>query len=1056
MRPLQVLLVLAGAASADIRSFGPSATSVLSSVYLEIDDEADLVTLDATGPADKWFSIGFGSQSMKDTYAVVVTPASLTGGATLVEEYKLGDHTLGIRLSLQWAVGAATVSGSTVQVRMTRPRAGATANHFSFWPADSLEYINAVGNSNERPGVANPTSAHSPRAGGVMPFTLSPKDLEQATPRYLGSPGHVGSPAGQYMASPRGVWEDSPAGQLAATPGSKFDVSPLGKFGASPQGKTEATPAWDVAPVFLDTPLGKLRASPAAVHATTPAGQWDASPLGQAQYAPGAPRSVYVASPLGEWRASPVSTPRGQWLETPTGSDSTPVGDWRRAPAQLYAESPLGKWAVSPAGIHYQVPEFRTEPAYALSPRGEQLVSPGWDTSPEGRRWGSSPQYLASPKGVSYVQSPKWDRSPTGQTWAVSPAFLASPKGTEFRGSPLYDLAPTSAAWRQTPAYDRMPATLAYRETPQYYHSPDWKGWLMSPEWDMTPEGWQRRLDARAFKGLAPLFLNQPSQQLWAAAQTPDGKIPDETGDDGSSGAVIAVVVVLCVVVLVALGLLLLLSKKKKAAAAGAEERPLYDQPGRFDEEEAEVVELQKRPRAGPDEDDVVAERTAPSPAPVIHGYSPLPPPAPPGVLPPPNPRAVGGSGSGSGLFGAPSVSPLSSTAPTGAQPGHPPFRPVPSRPGPGGPPPGAIRAAAPVLGPAAPPPPPPGPPPDVVMRLGLPGPEAFNQPAFQRSVAAGCGVPPNSVQILRVAPGSVIVAFRFVNVTDPHGCAKRVVEAAQGHSPDTDLGRLFSHTYPVLSAELGDTPSPRSRQALSPAASPSPSPQPRPPQLPPTKLTFRGAAVFPPPTRLRQPAPAARPPLSPSLRQPHVDVPRSLPAAPPVPPTPPSAAIPLPPTQPLAAPPPPTPPPPPAQLAQPAQLQQLQQAQPAAADRPPPETPRSRDLADPPSTAGAAGAALRRFVAVPDVAAEMKEVRELFHRVTSSNERRASGAPRGPAPRDMSPPRRRPTVQLVDTLKRESVRRAAALSTADDVDAGNVTSWTAAVRIPPSQPVTR
>jgi hypothetical protein len=125
-------------------------------VYLQRVDPLSInsgnVTITMSGPATKWFAAGFrdklpvsspGSHSgsaMDGTWAVVVL-----GNGSIVER-KLGHHAAGTVLAQQVKVISNLVVDGVRHVMLSRPFAGATADHYSFQAqATNLGFISAVG-----------------------------------------------------------------------------------------------------------------------------------------------------------------------------------------------------------------------------------------------------------------------------------------------------------------------------------------------------------------------------------------------------------------------------------------------------------------------------------------------------------------------------------------------------------------------------------------------------------------------------------------------------------------------------------------------------------------------------------------------------------------------------------------------------------------------------------------------------------------------------------------------------------------------------------------------
>ena len=116
---------------------------------VHINARTERATIEVEGPADTWFAVGFGHEEMKNTYAVVVYPNSVLGkGQDVVEEWSLGEHVFGTKLSskMVFLVADETV-GSRRKVTLTRAMTGATTQHFSFSFFGDVEFITAVGTS---------------------------------------------------------------------------------------------------------------------------------------------------------------------------------------------------------------------------------------------------------------------------------------------------------------------------------------------------------------------------------------------------------------------------------------------------------------------------------------------------------------------------------------------------------------------------------------------------------------------------------------------------------------------------------------------------------------------------------------------------------------------------------------------------------------------------------------------------------------------------------------------------------------------------------------------
>jgi hypothetical protein len=127
-----------------------SAASATSLVQLDVALEQMDATISIVGPADKWFGVGLGTQSMcinpqGDTcpdggpYAIIVSGEH-------VEERKLEDHGPGIVLEKSVQVISNTVAGGVRTVILKRELAGITKKHYSFDLArQAVPFINAIG-----------------------------------------------------------------------------------------------------------------------------------------------------------------------------------------------------------------------------------------------------------------------------------------------------------------------------------------------------------------------------------------------------------------------------------------------------------------------------------------------------------------------------------------------------------------------------------------------------------------------------------------------------------------------------------------------------------------------------------------------------------------------------------------------------------------------------------------------------------------------------------------------------------------------------------------------
>mmetsp|Transcript_6279 Transcript_6279/g.17704 ORF Transcript_6279/g.17704 Transcript_6279/m.17704 type:complete len:1276 (+) Transcript_6279:1-3828(+) len=115
----------------------------------------DTVEISLIGPSDRWFAVGFGSDSMclhlqadecptGGPYAIVVE------GESIVER-KLDYHGPGIIISQSVSIQSSSIDGNNRHIVMTRPAQGATEKHYSFDSSmqRSVPLIMALGCSSE-------------------------------------------------------------------------------------------------------------------------------------------------------------------------------------------------------------------------------------------------------------------------------------------------------------------------------------------------------------------------------------------------------------------------------------------------------------------------------------------------------------------------------------------------------------------------------------------------------------------------------------------------------------------------------------------------------------------------------------------------------------------------------------------------------------------------------------------------------------------------------------------------------------------------------------------
>jgi len=121
-------------------------------IHVNVSLDAQHATIEIAGPADAWFGLGLNSTTMggggegarDGPYAIIVSGG---GGATNVTERRLANHAPGELLTPSLTVLAAHAADGIRTVRLRRPLAGATRQHYSFDRAAdaSLNVIMAVG-----------------------------------------------------------------------------------------------------------------------------------------------------------------------------------------------------------------------------------------------------------------------------------------------------------------------------------------------------------------------------------------------------------------------------------------------------------------------------------------------------------------------------------------------------------------------------------------------------------------------------------------------------------------------------------------------------------------------------------------------------------------------------------------------------------------------------------------------------------------------------------------------------------------------------------------------
>eukprot|EP00949_MAST-11_sp_MAST-11-sp1_P003017 g3017.t1 len=124
------------------------------SVALDLDSKTGLATITLTGPAGKWFAIGFGATKMADApYAIVVEPPSSSSQQAILTERKLANHAAGLLLTPSTLTAISdTVINATRTVVMTRTLAGRSSDYYTFDPSGGA--INVIMASGTAPTFA--------------------------------------------------------------------------------------------------------------------------------------------------------------------------------------------------------------------------------------------------------------------------------------------------------------------------------------------------------------------------------------------------------------------------------------------------------------------------------------------------------------------------------------------------------------------------------------------------------------------------------------------------------------------------------------------------------------------------------------------------------------------------------------------------------------------------------------------------------------------------------------------------------------------------------------
>jgi hypothetical protein len=123
-------------------------------ITVTMDEDADTVSMTFRGPADSWFGVGFGADSMcikmeadecptQGPYAIIIQ-------GDRVEERKLDYHGAGVVLDTTVTVDSDIVDGSARIVKLSRTLSGRTDKHYTFDPSkESMKIIMATGCSME-------------------------------------------------------------------------------------------------------------------------------------------------------------------------------------------------------------------------------------------------------------------------------------------------------------------------------------------------------------------------------------------------------------------------------------------------------------------------------------------------------------------------------------------------------------------------------------------------------------------------------------------------------------------------------------------------------------------------------------------------------------------------------------------------------------------------------------------------------------------------------------------------------------------------------------------
>ena len=157
-----LLLTLVGRAASATVGYGPavfpttSGNPWITSLQLVIDDDFDKVYLTITGPAARWYGIGFGT-TMLNTYAIAFDAQGFG-----FSEWKLGLRASGTPLQKTWNIEYQNKTTNLQTMQLSRSLTGLTADHFTFdTSVQQLPVISCLGNVNDLSMLA--TTGHSDR-----------------------------------------------------------------------------------------------------------------------------------------------------------------------------------------------------------------------------------------------------------------------------------------------------------------------------------------------------------------------------------------------------------------------------------------------------------------------------------------------------------------------------------------------------------------------------------------------------------------------------------------------------------------------------------------------------------------------------------------------------------------------------------------------------------------------------------------------------------------------------------------------------------------------------